>query len=54
MERAVRIAKKLLPFAGAAVFLLAVYAIHRELAWANDSEDDFLSLGTVKENFENE
>ena len=32
MERAVRIAKKLLPFAGAAVFLLAVYAIHRELA----------------------
>ena len=29
MERAVRIAKKLLPFAGAAVFLLAVYATGR-------------------------
>lgn len=38
MERAVRIAKKLLPFAGAAVFLLAVYAIHRELAGVRLSE----------------
>ena len=25
-----------------------------ELAWANDSADDFLSLGAVKENSENE
>ena len=38
MERAVRIAKKLLPFAGAAVFLLAVYAIHRELVGVRLSE----------------
>ena len=38
MERMVRIAKKLLPFAGAAVFLLAVYAIHRELAGVRLSE----------------
>lgn len=32
MEKAVRIAKKFLPFVGAAIFLLAVYAIHEELA----------------------
>ena len=25
-----------------------------ELAWANDNADDFLSLGAVKENSENE
>lgn len=31
MERVLRIAKKFLPFVGAAIFLLAVYAIHEEL-----------------------
>lgn len=31
MERVLRIAKKFLPFVEAAIFLLAVYAIHEEL-----------------------
>ena len=38
MERVLRIAKKFLPFVGAAIFLLAVYAIHEELAGVRLSE----------------
>lgn len=38
MERAIRITKKFLPFVGAAIFLLAVYAIHEELAGVRVSE----------------
>lgn len=38
MERVLRIAKKFLPFVGAAIFLLAVYANTRGAAGARLSE----------------
>lgn len=38
MERVLRIVKKFLPFVGTAIFLLAVYVIHEELAGARLSE----------------